>query len=80
MCNFDDSGLHTVGWYDENGNMVVRIDVTGRPHANVPTPHVLDYELGPRPTSPYVGFRKTLWGGTNKQMDEIIDWIASIED
>lgn len=30
--------------YDANGNIVRRVDLTGASHANVPTPHVIDYQ------------------------------------
>ncbi|MBO0888288.1 hypothetical protein J2P12_04225 [Candidatus Bathyarchaeota archaeon] len=79
MRNFDDTGLHTVGFYDENGNLQVRIDVRGPPHARVPTPHVVDYFTGPRPGGGY-GFRKAFWGPTTPEMDQIIQWISEIFD
>jgi len=79
MRTFDDRGLHTMGFYDENGNMIVRVDVTGPPHAGVPTPHVLDYYPEPKPGGGY-GFGKQFWGPTDRGFDELIAWIAPIED
>jgi Bacterial toxin 24 len=35
--------------YDNNGNAIKRVDLTGKPHAGTPTPHVVYYQddIGP---------------------------------
>jgi hypothetical protein len=35
--------------YDADGNAVKRVDLTGRPHGGVPTPHVVEYDTNVNP-------------------------------
>lgn len=35
--------------YDDAGNAIKRVDLTGRPHGGVPTPHVVEYTLNRNP-------------------------------
>jgi hypothetical protein len=35
--------------YDEDGNALKRVDLTGRPHGGVPTPHVVEYDRNVNP-------------------------------
>jgi uncharacterized protein YukE len=35
--------------YDSQGNIVKRVDLTGRPHGGVPTPHVVEYDQNTNP-------------------------------
>ena len=53
------AGLSRLGVYDTNGNLSVRIDVTGPSHAEVDTPHFMFYDSRPEPRTP-LGW----WGTT----------------
>jgi hypothetical protein len=35
--------------YDADGNAIKRVDLTGRPHGGVPTPHVVEYDTNVNP-------------------------------
>jgi hypothetical protein len=35
--------------YDQHGEITKRVDLTGRPHAGIPTPHTLDYKTNITP-------------------------------
>ncbi|MBC6452361.1 MAG: hypothetical protein GDA43_03455 [Hormoscilla sp. SP5CHS1] len=35
--------------YDENGRAIKRVDLTGKEHAGVPTPHVVEYKHNQNP-------------------------------
>lgn len=35
--------------YDDNGRAIKRVDVTGKAHASVPTPHVVEYRHNQNP-------------------------------
>jgi hypothetical protein len=37
--------------YDADGNAVKRVDLTGRPHGGVPTPHVVEYDTNVNPNT-----------------------------
>src|SRR5262249_17121864 len=43
--------------YDQNGYPLRRIDITGRPHGGVPTPHVLEYDRNVNPQTGQVYVR-----------------------
>lgn len=43
--------------YDANGNAVKRVDLTGRPHAGIPTPHVVHYDTNVNPKTGQVFVR-----------------------
>jgi uncharacterized protein YukE len=44
--------------YDANGNAVKRVDLTGRPHGGVPTPHVVEYDTNVNPNTGEVYVRQ----------------------
>jgi Bacterial toxin 24 len=37
--------------YDADGNAIKRVDLTGRPHGGVPTPHVVEYDTNVNPNT-----------------------------
>jgi uncharacterized protein YukE len=44
--------------YDAHGNAVKRVDLTGRPHGGVPTPHVVEYDTNVNPHTGQVHVRQ----------------------
>lgn len=36
--------------YDRNGRAIKRVDITGKAHAGIPTPHVVEYDHNQSPT------------------------------
>lgn len=55
--------------YDENGRAIKRVDVTGKAHAGVQTPHVLEYKHNKNPAGQiFVQGEKTVRPAT---VDEI---------
>ncbi|MFF5291820.1 polymorphic toxin type 24 domain-containing protein [Paractinoplanes globisporus] len=44
--------------YDADGNAVKRVDLTGRPHGGVPTPHVVEYDTNVNPNTGQVFVRQ----------------------
>ncbi|GAB4181944.1 MAG: hypothetical protein Fur006_17360 [Coleofasciculaceae cyanobacterium] len=36
--------------YDDNGRAIKRVDLTGKAHAGIPTPHVVEYKHNQNPT------------------------------
>jgi hypothetical protein len=43
--------------YDQDGNAIKRVDLTGRPHGGVPTPHVVEYDQNINPQTGEVFIR-----------------------
>jgi hypothetical protein len=37
--------------YDADGNATKRVDLAGRPHGGIPTPHVVEYEINVNPNT-----------------------------
>ncbi|MCW6049922.1 hypothetical protein K4039_07460 [Lyngbya sp. CCAP 1446/10] len=47
--------------YDDSGRAIKRVDLTGRAHANVPTPHVVEYKHNQNPAGDiFVQVEKTV--------------------
>lgn len=46
----DSSNLTSYIVYDDNGRAIKRVDLTGKAHAGIPTPHVLEYCHNVSPT------------------------------
>ena len=44
--------------YDADGNAVKRVDLAGRPHGGVPTPHVVEYDTNVNPNTGQVHVRQ----------------------
>jgi len=71
---FDVNGeIRSVGLYDNQGNIVERIDVTGRPHAGIEPPHVVRYDRNEYPGG--VGYAKSFAGGANIYEKEIVEFL-----
>jgi len=79
---FSDQGLRKVGIYDSNGNLVKRIDVTGPPHNEVPTPHVVEnINWRPEPRAPTGWYWKPVFRGpTNDWENSLIRWLSELVD
>lgn len=45
----DGSNITSYIVYDDNGRAIKRVDVTGKAHAAVPTPHVVEYKQHQNP-------------------------------
>lgn len=45
----DGSNITSYIVYDDNGRAIKRVDVTGKAHAGVPTPHVVEYKHNQNP-------------------------------
>ncbi|MCL1465276.1 polymorphic toxin type 24 domain-containing protein [Argonema galeatum] len=45
----DGSNITSYIVYDDNGRAIKRVDVTGKAHASVPTPHVVEYQHNQNP-------------------------------
>jgi len=43
LYRMDSSNITSYIVYDDNGRAIKRVDVAGRSHASVPTPHVVEY-------------------------------------
>jgi hypothetical protein len=44
--------------YDADGNAIKRVDLTGRPHGGVPTPHVVEYDTNFNPNTGQIFVRQ----------------------
>ncbi len=49
LYRMDDSNITSYIVYDDNGRAIKRVDVTGKAHAGVPTPHVVEYKHNQNP-------------------------------
>jgi hypothetical protein len=56
--------------YDSQGNIVKRVDITGRAHGGVPTPHVLEYDQNTNPETGqvFVNPQKTVRPATPQEI------------
>jgi hypothetical protein len=56
--------------YDSQGNIVKRVDITGRAHGGVPTPHVLEYDqnINPETGQVFVNPQKTVRPATPQEI------------
>jgi hypothetical protein len=50
LYRMDGSNITSYIVYDDNGRAIKRVDVTGKAHAGVPTPHVVEYKHNQNPT------------------------------
>jgi hypothetical protein len=49
LYRMDGSNITSYIVYDDNGRAIKRVDVTGKAHASVPTPHVVEYRHNQNP-------------------------------
>ncbi|MEQ8970617.1 MAG: polymorphic toxin type 24 domain-containing protein [Coleofasciculus sp. C1-SOL-03] len=45
----DDGNITSYIVYDDNGRAIKRVDLTGKAHAGIPTPHVVEYKQNQNP-------------------------------
>ena len=49
LYRMDGSNITSYIVYDDNGRAITRVDVTGKAHAGIPTPHVVEYRQNQNP-------------------------------
>jgi len=69
LYRMDGSNITSYIVYDDNGRAIKRVDVAGRSHASVPTPHVVEYRHNKNPTGKiFVQAEKTVRPATEDEI------------
>jgi filamentous hemagglutinin len=69
LYRIDGSKITSYIVYDDNGRAIKRVDVTGKVHAGVPTPHVVEYKHNKNPAGDvFVQAEKTVRPATIEEI------------
>jgi len=69
LYRMDSSNITSYIVYDDNGRAIKRVDVAGRSHASVPTPHVVEYRHNNNPAGKiFVQAEKTVRPATEDEI------------
>ncbi len=45
----NEGNINSYAKYDDSGNIIKRVDLRGKPHGDIPTPHVVEYRMNTLP-------------------------------